>query len=244
MVRGVSRRDSDPTDSSAYASLGASTTGWSALSYDGLYSEVPLADFQYEISFGRTGSTLSETNSVFIRANPQPFYGSLKRWDNGYFFQVTRDGRASVWRVSRQTQTALLGWSLPIRDPFDNAVVIDSTTGACITLRVWTTGGGQSLHFAIKREGTTRFVEVLGVTDTTFAAGQFGVGGLRSNAALADSFYVYRAQVGTVGSFKSAEQIVQLTERQRRETEEATRHPQGTLAQVPPLEAVTAGGVQ
>lgn len=128
------------------------------------YSEL-LGDFTYEVELTATRPIQpTAANTLFVRGAPTP-RGSAQVWNTGYAFNISMNGKYSVFRYSRGKPVLVQAWVTP------SPQVINGS-GLANTLRVEANGG--TLTFVIN--GTP----VKTITGQTLLSGQVGVGMVRS----------------------------------------------------------------
>jgi hypothetical protein len=132
------------------------TTQGLANSFSSVGHNDSFTDFDYQAKLWRNGDE-DWSNSIIIRGKPDPV-GSLGEWNDAYYFQYTRSGKFSVFKIVGQSASALQSWT---------------TTSAINTGNAWNTlrvvASGSKFHFYIND------TLVWSGSDSTFMSGKVGI---------------------------------------------------------------------
>lgn len=146
-----------------------------------------FTDFTYEAQIIATRPIQpTASNTLFFRGTPAPLQTSAQRWNSGYAFNISTNGKYSIFRYNGATTTPVQSWMTPV-----GATVNGS--GLANTLKVIAHGG--TITFFING------VSVKQITGQTLLSGQVGVGMVRSIPTTAgpnDTLVVVSATVGQV----------------------------------------------
>jgi hypothetical protein len=155
---------------------------------DGLANAVASASyaasyksFDYQAALWRFGCE-GCANRLIIRGVPTPL-GSSGDWYKGYYFQYTRNGYYSIWKIVAGTPTALQTWTS------SSAV---NQGNAWNTLRV--VANGTKLYYYING------MLVWSGSDSSLALGRVGIGMYRDSTSTGDQLYVDWAKLSSLGA--------------------------------------------
>ncbi|MBI5935046.1 MAG: hypothetical protein HY867_15175 [Chloroflexi bacterium] len=160
--------------SSAYYTTTGVAGKFSSISYDTSYSKI----VSYEVYMKREGSNTASANHISVRGAPLPL-DSYGRWNKEYKFAYTNQGYFAVYKTNGTTLTTLKSWT--------SSTAI--AKGGWNTLKV--AADGSSLKFYIN--GTL----VWSVTDTSFSAGNVGIGMYRDTTSTGNKLSVDWAKLTT-----------------------------------------------
>lgn len=160
--------------SSAYYTTTGVAGKFSSISYDTSYGKI----VSYEVYMKREGSNTGSANHISVRGTPLPL-DSSGRWNKEYKFTYTNQGYFAVYKTNGTALTTIKGWTS------SSAIV----KGGWNTLKV--VADGSALKFYIN--GT----QVWSGTDTSFSAGNVGIGMYRDTTSTGNKLSVDWAKLTT-----------------------------------------------
>ena len=122
-----------------------------------------FGDFTYEVAMvlGRTVEP-GQSNTVWVRGTPQPYAYAYKRWSTAIAFNITANGKYSIYRFTPTKNTAVQGWTVPS----GTTIVANGVTANILKVQ----GTGGTLKFWING------VEVKTITGQPLLTGKVGLG--------------------------------------------------------------------
>ena len=85
--------------------------------------------------FASTTTGATRSNTLYVRGLPQPYETSAARWERGYQFSITYNGKFSIWRLDGSADPVVVQNWVVAKDDLGNNL-ITAVSGAPVTLRV------------------------------------------------------------------------------------------------------------